>query len=260
MFVVGVAGQMQAGKDTLADRLCHQLNAKHNVKVDEELENMLGTERDYRESQGWEPDYDPWKRSAFASNVKRVYCETFNVDAAFVEQWKTKAENPPGFDMPVRQALQFIGDGFRNIRGSIWLDLAFRDDVPKIISDVRYVNEFTRVKTEGGLNILIGRPDKLNDDPNGSEAQIRPYIDWCFKTFSPNVKFVDMRDIDWASVRDKLLQKVAGNGKPIDEPPPNIEMFDVFIRNDGSIDELYEIVDTKLVPFTHHFVFEFKGE
>ena len=39
-----------------------------------------------------------------------------------------------------------------------------------------------------------------------------------------------------------------------------MNLFDVFVRNDGTIDELYDIVDTKLVPFAEHFVFEFKGE
>lgn len=249
-FVIGISGQAQFGKDTLADRLCEQLNTKHNEGVDDEWKELLGTELDQRSAAGIEPDYDPWKRTAFAANVKSVYCETFGVDPAFIEQWKTNPENPPGFDMPVRQALQFIGDGFRKIRGTIWLDLAFTDTVPKIISDVRYVNEFVRVKTEGGCNILICRPDKLNNDPNGSEAQIRPYLDWCLKAFSPTVKFVDLRDIDWADVRAKAPET----------PPPNIEMFDAFVRNDGSIDELYEIVDKKLVPFVQHFVFEFKGE
>lgn len=224
-FVIGVASQAQHGKDTLADRLCEKLNANR--------------------------DSNPWVRRAFATNVKRVFCETFNVDAAFVEEWKVKSEAPPGFDMPVRQALQFIGDGFRKIMGTIWLDLAFRDNLPKIISDVRYINEFTRVKAEGGLNVLIGRPDRLNDDPNGSEAQIRPYIEWCFKAFSPTIKFVDLRDVDWRGIRDKCTSEA-------EYPPPNIEMFDVFVRNDGTIDELYNIVDTKLVSFVEHFVFEFK--
>jgi hypothetical protein len=239
-FVIGCAGQAQMGKDTLADKLCERLNANHNEKVDEE----------WKTSTELEELLNPWTRSAFASNVKKVYCDTFNVDAAFVEQWKTKAENPPGFDMPVRQALQFIGDGFRKIRGTIWLDLAFTDSVPKIISDVRYVNEFTRIKQEGGLNILIGRTNKLNDDTNGSEAQIRPYLDWCFKSFSPSAKFVDMRDMDWKSIRDRQVY----------DPPKDIEMFDVFIRNDGTIEELYEIIEEKLVPYVQHFVFEFKGE
>ena len=223
-FVIGVASQAQHGKDTLADRLCEKLNVSQ----------------------------PKWMRAAFASNVKRVYCETFGVDMAFVEEWKVKAEAPPGFDMPVRQSLQFIGDGFRKIQGKIWLDLAFRDSNPKIISDVRYINEFTRVKDEGGLNVLIGRPDRLNDDPNGSEAQIRPYIDWCFKAFSPTAKFVDLRDVDYETLTGVLPDA--------SQPPAGMNLFDVFVRNEGTIDELYDIVDTKLVPFAEHFVFEFKGE
>lgn len=223
-FVIGVASQAQHGKDTLADHLC--------VKLNEKNENN-------------------WTRTAFASNVKKVYCDTFNVDLDFIEEWKVKPEVPPGFDMPTRQALQFIGDGFRKIRSSIWLDLAFRDSVPKIISDVRYVNEFTRVKQEGGLNVLIGRPDKLNDDPNGSEAQIRPYVEWCLNAFSPTTKFVDLRDVDYNTLKGVLNQET--------QPPPNMDLFDVFIRNDGTIEDLYEVVESKLVPYVQRFVFEFKN-
>lgn len=91
-FVIGVASQAQHGKDTLADRLCERLNSQSQSN---------------------------WQRRAFAANVKRVFCETFGVDSAFVEKWKVRSDVPPGFDMPVRQALQFIGDGFRQIMGSI---------------------------------------------------------------------------------------------------------------------------------------------
>lgn len=218
MYVVGCSGQAQMGKDTLADRLKDRLNDSTDMV---------------------------WTRSAFAGNVKKVYCETFDVDLAFVEEWKVKPEVPPGFDMPVRQALQFIGDGFRKIRSTIWLDLAFRDkNSPTIISDVRYVNEFLRVKQEGGLNILIGRPDKLNDDSNGSEAQIKPYIEWCLKYFNGN-KFWDLRSY-WLHGfhRDN-------------NPPEHIEAFDVFVRNDGTKEELYELIDRELVWFVKRF--EFKG-
>jgi len=223
-FVIGVASQAQHGKDTLADRLCERLNIKSEGK---------------------------WHRRAFASNVKRVFCETFAVDSDFVEKWKVKPENPPGFDMPVRQSLQFIGDGFRKIMAKIWMDLTFRDTLPKIISDVRYINEFKRVKAEGGLNILMVRPDRLNDDPNGSEAEIRPYLDWCLKAFSPTTKFVDLRDVDYETLDGILPEAV--------KPPEGMNQFDAFVRNDGTIEELYETIDSKLVQFVDHFVFEFKG-
>jgi hypothetical protein len=222
MFVIGVAGQAQNGKDTVADRLWERLNSMNGVI---------------------------WKRGAFAANVKKVYCDTFGVDMAFVEKWKVVPEAPPGFAMSVRQALQFIGDGFRQIQPKIWLDLAFREKCPKIISDVRYVNEFLRVKSEGGLNVLIGRPDKINDDPNGSEAQIRPYVDWCLK-HCPR-KLTDLRDI-WQDL--KMIEGFSDNVPPL---PDGIEEFDIFIRNDGTKEELCETVDKQLVPFVRSYVFEF---
>lgn len=238
MRVIGVASQAQHGKDTLADRLGIQLNKDYSEKIFDCF--LLGGKQPLE-----------WQRAAFAANVKKVFKDTFNVDDAFIEEWKVKTEIPPGFDMPVRQALQFIGDGFRKIQGTIWLDLAFRDTEPKIISDVRYINEFTRVKAEGGLNILIGRPDKLNDDPNGSEAQIRPYVDWCLNSYAPEMKFIDLH-----KYRIPTVLKLKDDGTLVYPLPEHMESFDVFIRNDGTIDDLYKIVDEQLVPYVEAFQFK----
>jgi len=219
-FVIGVAAQAQMGKDTLSDRLQEKLNERH--KTDEAV----------------------WARDAFASNVKKVFEDTFGVDREFTEEWKVKDEVPPGFDMTVRKSLQFIGDGFRKIRHSIWVDLTFRDSVPKIISDVRYPNEFIRVKHEGGLNVLVGRPDKLSDDPNGSEALIKPYCEWALDNFDQ--KFVDVQ-------QELLLDQHHGW-------PEHFHMFDVFIRNDGTKEEFYEVIDRELVPFVEGYTFGMPGE
>jgi|SaaInlV_165m_DNA_1040744.scaffolds.fasta_scaffold25209_4 hypothetical protein len=218
-FVIGVAAQAQMGKDTLADRLQEKLNEKHDNK------DRL------------------WDRAAFAFNVKKVYADTFGVDQDFIEEWKVKLDEvPPGFDMPLRKGLQFIGDGFRKIRSTIWVDLCFRDSIPKIISDVRYINEFTRVNKEGGLNILIGRPDMLNDDPDGSEAMIKPFVEWALNNLPNKFNVMVKGDLD---------------ALDLETPPKDMELFDVFIRNDGTKEELYDIVDTQLVPFVESFVFDF---
>lgn len=239
MFVIGVAGQAQMGKDTIADRLALKLNEGGGVWSSESLDN-LGTR---------------WERKAFAYAVKKVFMDTFDVDMDFIEKWKVIPTPPPGFDMTVRQALQFIGDGFRRIKSTIWLDIAFRDKTtPKVISDVRYVNEFMRVKAEGGLNILVGRPDKLNNDPNGSEAQIRPYIEWCLNYFDPSLKVVHFEDQDW-----DYIYSLAKSGK-IPFPPDEIEEFDLFVRNDGDKDALFNLVDTGLVPYAQTYVYEFPSE
>jgi hypothetical protein len=237
MFVIGIGGQLQMGKDTIADRLAEKLNCDQ-LNLDTSC------------------DKNPkWLRAAFASNVKKVYCDTFGVDMDFVEKWKVIPEPPPGFEMNVRQALQFIGDGFRKIKGTIWLDLTFRDkSKPKIISDVRYVNEFLRVKKEGGMNILVGRPDKINNDPNGSESQIKPYIEYCLDTFPYEEKFVNFTNMNWEQVRRNA------SGGLYQYPPDLMDRFDVFIRNDGTKEQLIEIIDSKLVPFARSYVFDFPTE
>jgi len=203
---IGVAGQKQNGKDTISDYLRERLLQDEEFKVD-------------------------FERAAFAKSVKRIYAETFDVSYDFIEEWKVKDEPPPGFDMNVRQSLQFIGDGFRKIKASIWIDLMFRNHGHKIISDVRYLNEARRIVQEGGLNILVVHPDRVNDDPNGSEAQIRPYAVWCLE----NIPVTGNATVG-------LMQNCQN------ETLPDLNLFQFFVRNDGSVQDLYSSVDSVLIP------------
>jgi hypothetical protein len=204
MKVIGIAGQLASGKDTVADYLAKKLN-----------ERAI-----YHE--------DKWKRIGFANAVKKVFMDTFQVSWDFIEQWKRKDEVAPGFDMNVRKSLQFIGDGFRKIQSDIWIQTAFREDVPKIISDVRYLNEARAVKEHGGLNILVWRQGYENNDPNPSESQIKPTVDWCVK-----------------SGYEGLIKTWPFGG----QLPDWIRDFDFFLRNDGSLDQLYYKADTLLIPW-----------
>ena len=234
-YVIGVAGQAQHGKDTLADKLAELLN-RDQVGFQDEAWPKIG-----HGTKEFPLVPVEWQRSALAAAVKKVYMDAFDVDKDFVEKWKVNPEVPPGFDMNCRQGLQFIGDGFRKIRGSIWLDLCFRDNFPKIISDVRYVNEFTRIYEEGGLNILVGRTDKLNNDPNGSEAQIRPYVDWALE----NLKGSRLNQLHIARM---LGSRLAG-------APPGMEMFDIFVCNDGTKEDFYKEIEEVVVPFVKKYQF-----
>lgn len=200
MKLIALSSQAQNGKDTIADYLAQRIG---------------------------------WNRAAFASSVKRIFCETFDVDLDFVEEWKTKTEIPPKFKMPIRQGLQFIGDGFRQIQSNIWIDLAFRQ-LPErtILSDGRYLNELSRVHEEGGLNILVYRPGFMNDDPNGSEAQIRPLIQ----------QFIDL------GVEGVVSDDIRGQEWPCDVP---VGLIDVFLINDGTLEELYKKVDELLLPLIY---------
>jgi dCMP deaminase len=146
-----------------------------------------------------------------------------------VEKWKVIPEAPPGFLLPVRQSLQFIGDGFRKIQSNIWIDLAIRNmDFPSICSDCRYINELRTIHERGGLTVLVWRPGKENDDQNGSEAQIRPLVDWFVATGKEGWVYMDSP------------QKATA--------PLGCEFVDLFIRNEGSVDDLLQKVDDFIIP------------
>lgn len=202
--IIGISAQMQNGKDTVANYLVEKLG-------------------------------EDWKRVAFATGVKRVFTNTFGKDLEFIEKWKVNKEPPEGFKKTVRQALQFIGDGFREIQDNIWIDLLFRtEQQPMIISDVRYVNELSRVQEEGGINILVWRPGFENDDPNGSEAQCRPLVDF-------------FRELDVeGSVEDRFASLTYSDriGLPI-----GAEKVNFFLKNNGSIEDLYRKIDEVLIPY-----------
>ena len=217
MYVIGVAGQARFGKDCLADKLCEILNKNRN-------ENF-------------------WTRASFANGVKGVFCDAFGVSREFIEEWKVRDSPPPGFDMNVRKGLQFIGDGFRTIRSTVWVDIPFQIKTPKIISDVRYPNEFHKVYEKGGINILIGRTDKLNDDPNGSEALIKPYVEWALA--QENEDEVNHQ----LHISRSLGSKMKG-------APQDMNKFHLFVRNDGTLEELYDKINDIVVPYVEKFTFK----
>lgn len=188
-MIIGVAGQLRQGKDMASDHLARSLGLD---------------------------------RGAFAAGVKQVFCEYFGVDMAFVERWKVMDDPPPGFLVSVRKALQFIGDGFRSIKDDVWVERLFSqhpDDVA--ISDVRYRNELAAVRERGGFNVLIYRPGFLNDDPNGSEAQIRPFVEHFL-----------------AAGREGRVEACGDFG-----------LVDFFLINDAGIDEFHAKIDGLVAPF-----------
>lgn len=219
---IGVSGQCQNGKDTLSDYLCDILNKRIKEEIITDLQKFAtGTS----EKTHFTP-HITYVRAAFAQGVKDVFCNAFGKSRDFIEEWKVKSEIPEGMDMSVRKSLQFIGNGFRQIKGDIWLERLFKDKVPnKVISDCRYVNELQRVRIEGGLNILIWRPGFENDDTCDSEAQARSLVDW----------FID-QGVE-GDVRELSSQEVAGT-----------ELVDIFIKNNNTIEDLYSKIDNLIIP------------
>lgn len=198
---IGVGGQLCSGKDTFADYLVTRVNLRYD-----DPHNM-------------------WTRNAFANLVKQIFQDTFNVDRDFVEKWKRVAEPPPGFILPVRDCLIIIGDGFRKMKGEVWIENAFRhQDHHQIIADCRYVNETNAIRERQGVTILLWRPDFENDIQNASEQEYVAFV-----------------------------QKL----KPLDFDgpiPPELDVpFDLWIRNNGSVEDLHRKVDDIVIPFVDGF-------
>lgn len=189
-----MAGQMRSGKNVLGDFICSKLG---------------------------------FTGASFAKPVKEIFCSAFGVDMDFVEEWKVKNDPPPGFTKTVRQSLQFIGDGFRSINPNVWVDYAFANNPPmSCFTDGRYVNELSKVKSLGGMNVLIWRPEYENYDSNESEAQIKRVVDW----------FVSCGTEDGA----------VSCGDP--SAPPGCNMVDFFLINDGTLSDLFGKAERLLIP------------
>ena len=201
MRIVGFASQLAMGKDTAADYLAMELN-----RVD-----TLGQ----------------WERCGFADAVKNTFCNAFNVDRSFLEKWKRIDEPPPNMLMNIRKGLQFVGDGFRQIVEDIWIDIALRDSSKQlVISDCRYYNEAKNIRKREGINVLLYRPNFLNNDPNPSEAQLRPLLEWCVAT---------------------QKEGPINNNDP--NAPEEIKYYDYFLINDKEIVDLHYKIRDQLIPF-----------
>lgn len=211
--VVAIGGQLANGKDVLADYLAEKLTWA-------------------MPSEGM---HYGWQRMAFADAVKKVFMDTFGEDRDFIEKWKRNPEPPPGYLKNIRQSLQFIGDGFRTIRPEIWLETVFRQSGNKVISDARYLNEVEFTKKEGGVTILVWRPGHENSDPNLSEAQIKPVVDY----FSAAGVEGQIWPID-ISLAERKVHEGIKKGP---------ELFDLFIINDGSLADLYRKADNIVIPY-----------
>lgn len=195
--LIGIGAQYRNGKDTVADYLLQKLNET----------KTLG----------------PWFRGSFAYEVKRLFCETFDVTPEFIEEWKVKTEIPPGFDMPIRDGLTIIGNGFRDIQRNVWIKKLLNNNSANIIiSDTRYINEANQIQNRGGLTILLYRPGFENSKPSASEQELMPFVRMMKNKPSG---FIDNEDVP----------------------------FDLWLVNDGTIEDLHTGIDTVILPYIMNY-------
>jgi hypothetical protein len=183
---------------------------------------------------------EKWGKRGWAEGLKTVVSECFGLSRDEIEKLKTDPNPPPGYIKNIRQALQLVGDDFRQIKASVWIDWTLaRSKTPTVIPDGRYVNELKAVREQGGINVLVIRPGFENSEPHPSEAMLRPIIDF-YNAIHGGM--IEGRVGDFDHVRE-------GAGAEGITIPPGAEYIDFVIRNDKTVLELQQKVEEWLVPF-----------
>lgn len=160
-----------------------------------------------------------WKKGSFGIAVKKIFAENFEVSLEFIEEWKVKTEIPPGFDRPLRDGLTMIGSEWRFQRKTIWIDkLLTNNEGNLLIADNRYINETEAIHARGGMTILMWRPGYENNKQSDSEQELMPFVRSLKDTPTGPI---DIKDIP----------------------------FDMWLRNEGTLEDLYNKLDEVFVPY-----------
>ncbi len=193
MGLVGFAGQMASGKTTAARALA----AARGQSV-----------------------------RSFAAGVRDVFGGAFGFDQGFIEANKRSQKPPAGFSKTIREALQVIGDGFRQIRADVWIEKAFRDMPPGgvVFDDVRYLSEARAIKSQGGQVVLLWRPGFEPQDQHPSESQLLPILRHCIQQC-------------WSHGLPSALFAHEFRCKTV----PDSDLFDLFLVNFGPANRLEEL-------------------
>lgn len=146
-MLIGLLGQAQSGKDSIADYLC----AHH-----------------------------AFYKFSFAYKLKEACTEIFDLTWKQVDTAEGKATIDPRYDLTPRTLLQKVGVGMREIYPNIWIDRLFNSlrgnqFINKVITDVRFLNEVKAIKERNGIIIRLVREDF--QALKGKEAQHSSEID-----------------------------------------------------------------------------------
>lgn len=169
-MIVGIHGKMGAGKSTVADSLVTILKDDFNINS---------------------------TIKSFATPIYNLISLLFDETVEEIKLNKNTLVRPRTFmgQRTYRELLQNVGMFVRdNADEDVWVNALFGNNNDKIlqdwtfnghewwiIDDLRFYNEFHRIKDIGGINIKVNRDitNNLDDDikNNGSEVNL-DYIDW----------------------------------------------------------------------------------
>lgn len=159
-----------------------------------------------------------YAKKAFASELKRVISQYFDIDMNDIEEYKTQSQRHPSLELSMRDTLQLVGETFRKVHPDVWVNAALRNISGQsvIFTDVRHENEMDAILSKKGYLVLIGRPAYLNMDAHPSESGLKDAIAWFLTNTTEGI------------VVTSELKNL----------PEEYEKFSVFLRNDNDLEEL----------------------
>lgn len=161
-----------------------------------------------------------WKQIGFADPVKDHMCKIFNINREFIEEWKRKKENPPGFNVPMREALILFAESCRKINPNCWIDLALKNNSDNLlISDGRKEIEALAVADRNGINIILWRQESENECQKENEKDVSKISKDCIRN---NLEY---------------------------ELPDCFYPYHYFIKNDCNLETFHKKIHNKLLPY-----------
>lgn len=156
-MIIGIFGQKRHGKNTVAKYLRHCIA---------EYANQSGM---------WGSRFPHTYEWAFATRLKEAVALILGIDVSEIDKLKES-------DPKIRKMLQDVGTVGREYDPQHWINRTLGDinqqifAVPRVIyfiTDGRYFNEAEAIKKNGGINIVVCRPNMINNDPHPSEQDMR---------------------------------------------------------------------------------------
>ena len=206
-MIVGVCGLISSGKDTIADYLC---------------------------------TFHGFKRVSFAASLKDAVASVFGWDRELLEgstkfsrEWREKRDDwwseRLSMNITPRWVLQYWGTEVcrNNFHNDIWVasvENKLRQTTDNIvITDCRFANEVFAIKNAGGITMRVNRGERplwysaavdYNNEPEGSEQKL------------------------------KAMVELGNNAVHASEYSSVGLLYDYYIDNNGSIDELHKQVNS----------------
>lgn len=115
---------------------------------------------------------------SFATPIKSMLNTAFaerglDYDAYKALQNIKEAKIPKFYNKSYRELMQSLGDWGRSQDVNMWVDMLFngrRESNRMVIDDVRFPNEFYKIKKEGGILLRINRPNAKKPNNHSSEG------------------------------------------------------------------------------------------